>query len=326
MNQTGKKQEPISSLYVLKALCAFFVVITHSSMLYRDELLFLYRIAVPCFFAISGYFLYRNNAEAEISKAWNWTRKIFTFLIALSLLHAAFFAFWYGRTYSLHSLVYCLAVGSVPAVPLWYLAAFYQAMILFIVLRRMRLWGVWIIPIAILLDYLYRWLLFPNLFSAVEVWRYFQPLIALMFVGVGYFSAKYKSETLSPVIGFAVIVISLFILALLANYIQPDDRAPLCMEMKRILYATFVFGIMSLSSRYKSFGHPLLVYIGKCHSANIYYYHIIIKTLIVAACASVFSLHVESFSPLITFPCALAFSILICYVQSLWKRRNSVNG
>ena len=50
------------SIDTLKALCAFLVIILHVAWAYTDTFLPLARAAVPVFFMISGYFMYRDSA------------------------------------------------------------------------------------------------------------------------------------------------------------------------------------------------------------------------------------------------------------------------
>ena len=51
------------AFYILKAFCACWVVFLHLPGISKESLLFLpfLRIAVPCFFMISGYYLVSNN-------------------------------------------------------------------------------------------------------------------------------------------------------------------------------------------------------------------------------------------------------------------------
>ena len=52
-------------LYELKAICAYLVVLLHCNFPGKIGIIFevLARIAVPCFFMISGYFSYPYNKE-----------------------------------------------------------------------------------------------------------------------------------------------------------------------------------------------------------------------------------------------------------------------
>lgn len=66
-----KKQGVINSLYTLKAVCAFFVVLLHSPLGEATEYArAISGIAVPIFFMITGYFLFSSEAENIESKAF----------------------------------------------------------------------------------------------------------------------------------------------------------------------------------------------------------------------------------------------------------------
>lgn len=67
----------IPSLYILKALCAFAVILIHTSLIYKGVLAPLYRLAVPLFFMISGYFMTSGNGEVSANHIWRSLKKIF---------------------------------------------------------------------------------------------------------------------------------------------------------------------------------------------------------------------------------------------------------
>jgi len=77
MENSKTQKKDIPGLFALKALCALFVVIIHVPFIGKDTLAPIIRIAVPCFFMISGFFLYSGNAQAETTKAWKWAKKAF---------------------------------------------------------------------------------------------------------------------------------------------------------------------------------------------------------------------------------------------------------
>lgn len=61
--QNNQTKESIASLYVLKALCAFGVVILHSPIgVLTAPIQLIASITVPIFFMITGYFLYTDDA------------------------------------------------------------------------------------------------------------------------------------------------------------------------------------------------------------------------------------------------------------------------
>lgn len=79
---SGKVSSEISSLYVLKAICAFFVVACHAPN--AGMPVFFRYLGVPCFFMITGYFyLYSPDLSKVISRSSKATRKS---LLLLGLL------------------------------------------------------------------------------------------------------------------------------------------------------------------------------------------------------------------------------------------------
>ena len=71
----AQQNKSYDGIYMLKALCAFFVVIYHVDFLYNTELKPITHIAVHVFYIISGFFLYTGYAKSEISKAKKWLKK-----------------------------------------------------------------------------------------------------------------------------------------------------------------------------------------------------------------------------------------------------------
>ena len=49
------------SIDILKTICCFLIIIIHIPWNFKEEILPLTRCAVPCFFMISGFFLYQKD-------------------------------------------------------------------------------------------------------------------------------------------------------------------------------------------------------------------------------------------------------------------------
>lgn len=86
------------SLYILKAICALFVVFLHipSISLEGAVLQPLLRIAVPCFLMISGYYIVSDRKIRE-EKVKRQCRKIVQLLIVGNLAFAGFVIFCFYR-------------------------------------------------------------------------------------------------------------------------------------------------------------------------------------------------------------------------------------
>lgn len=131
----GKKTQ-IDSLYALKAICAFFVVALHTPCFYKEFLIELFSIAVPCFYMITGYFLYVGNKEAERVKARKWLSKIIIISLVFNFIYLVAYLTT-GRLVWDASIVFNLFIlGDSISVHLWYLTALWQALVIFIIARK----------------------------------------------------------------------------------------------------------------------------------------------------------------------------------------------
>lgn len=126
----------IDSLYALKAICAFFVVAIHVPCFYKQYVGELLHVAVPCFYMITGYFLYNGNKDGERKKAKRWLSKI----IVISLFYNFIYLVAYlitGRLVWDASIVLNLFIfGDSVSYHLWYLTALCQALVIFIIVRK----------------------------------------------------------------------------------------------------------------------------------------------------------------------------------------------
>lgn len=185
MSSVELKSGPISSLYVLKAICAFLVVVIHFPMKYGYYFYPIVRIAVPCFFMISGYFLYNDNREKMISnlkralsKTLHVTITAYLFYFLIEIVKYIIFQDVSLCIYSNTILYYLLAgpqIGS--SSHLWYLIAYIETLIVVFLCTKNNtikmLW--WLIPIGLVANLLlgkYGFLLPPFDFSSVGVPNY----------------------------------------------------------------------------------------------------------------------------------------------------------
>lgn len=306
--QTAGKTE-IDSLYCLKALCAFFVLVIHSSMYGRDEIFFLLKIAVPCFYVISGYFLYGGDARKEISRAWRWTKKVLVTYLFLVLVYLAISLFVQGTVDSAKMLLCGVAFGFSPSVHLWYLSALWQALVVFCCVRRMRCWSPLIVVAALVA-------------SAYLNGSYrYSCLWALALIGGGYFAAQYRISRIP-----ALILSLIFLACMVVVYFCYQDTM---FEMALLAKSGYFFAslcLLALCVRFPHFSVPWLSSIGKYHSGNIYYYHMALKDWIADACLLCFGLSIQSFAPPITYVVTLLFSILLMKFLHWLKRYCHTSG
>ena len=170
MKNVELKQGSIASLYVLKAICAFLVVVIHFPMKYGYYFYPIVRIAVPCFFMISGYFLYNDNREkmlTNLKRALRKTLKVTIFAYAFYILTAAFISLIFGGRVnfglglelikSCSWITFILAGPQIGAGHLWYLVAYIETLLviwLFARLRKGFQWLYLIVPIGLIVNIL----------------------------------------------------------------------------------------------------------------------------------------------------------------------------
>lgn len=315
---SGSIKPDIESIYCLKALCAFFVVIIHSSMWGRDELMNLLIIAVPCFYVISGFFLYSGDRRKECAKAWKWMKKILFLYVALAVFYAAFFFIFKGNRYAIKTFCVCLFAGTMPSVHLWYLNSMWQALLLFCVLRWSRLWASWLIIPLLLVGSFWFCCVVPHCYPSADAWKYWRPLWALSLMGGGYCIARYRTSMLPPVIPVLIMVAgwlaSYFLYPL--GMFKPEGEIGISTAF-RCCYLMIAVSVVSLCIRFPHCSFPVVSYIGKYHSANIYYYHVAVQCILLSFFSHFLGIDIQQFSPPLTFVLTLFVSILLVYASRL---------
>lgn len=312
---SGMQKTEVDSIYCLKALCAFFVVIIHSAMWGREEVFFLLKIAVPCFFAISGYFLFADDVSKECAKAWKWIKKTLLLYAFFCVAYALFNHFLHGATYSWRSLCLCIGTGAVPSVHLWYLNSMWQGLVLFVFLRRCHC----LHPIAVLLM-----LLVGSAFSAwglsyccphSPLWRYGNPLWALSLMSGGYYAGKYQLSR-----GRTTLFVAGLIVCLGIESFIPHPAGFFQMLISRCCYLFASVCALVLCVKYSGCSIPWMAWIGKYHSANIYYYHIMVRSLLLLFSARLVGVDMQHVSPPLTFALTLLLSVLLVWLQGLGRK------
>lgn len=171
------------SLDVLKFVCAFLVVVIHTSCcVWHDAVLPITRCAVPCFFMISGYCLWSEEGinRDRLVKSMKriiyilfWSTMVFAFAKeCTSLKHGGFYI------PTVNQCVDFLIYNTNPfGFHLWYLGAYLYVLIVMLFVQKFNLWRYIFLltPILILLSV-------SDLFG----WPYKH--IRFVFVGIPYFT------------------------------------------------------------------------------------------------------------------------------------------
>lgn len=124
--QPATARASVSSLYVLKALLAFFVVTCHAPIL-------LPWVEIPgltteLFFAITGYFLYSEDLGKVQSRIWKSIKKVIPIMIFLQLLYLPLAPPDWRSPIVLFNWVF-MGVANFDAVHLWYLTSLLYSLI-----------------------------------------------------------------------------------------------------------------------------------------------------------------------------------------------------
>ena len=263
----------IDSLYTLKAVCSFFVVTIHTTFFLKGWFLFIVGVAVPCFLAITGYFLYSDSREQELKKCKKGAAKAFK----TSLLFFAFYWCIYsalGRHYTCTDLLINLVTGLKICSPMWYLAALWEALLLFWLIRKYAPRLIYYLPILVCLTYTlstHGASLFCHMNTGtLDALRLNAIVTALPCLCIGYLIHKHKDWIFERI--NIIVCLSLSLLALIAEeYVSAKYHLP-SSYIYLFTYPSVVM-ILLFCVKFPHLKIPVLNYIGIHHSANIYYFH-----------------------------------------------------
>lgn len=182
----------------LKAILAFFVVCIHNRFpgAWGEYFTVITRIAVPCFFMISGYFY---NVIEEHGRQKRNIKKIFDLLLVSNiiffiwdlvevvLINGGSITFWLSETFTFHALLKFVLLNESPVGGhLWYLGAILYVLIIVYFLDKFKLdrrWTYGLIPVLLLADIVF------GKYSIVLLGREI-PIVFVrnfLFVGLPYF-------------------------------------------------------------------------------------------------------------------------------------------
>lgn len=319
--------QEIHSLYVLRALCALLVVIIHTPHEWIGEALrpFLL-IAVPVFFLLSGYFLYHADESRMAQRAASSAKKLFLISVGLNLLY------WFIRFLldnepyfaGAIDIFWTIALGRSIQSVMWFLTDLATSMLLIFLLCKFRLvrylWlSLFIIPLQLLLTTYSSIGLLNEPSERLLLFYHILPN-ALPYFWLAFFIRKHihrlrEAKWLEPIVVF---------LAILAYgewyYSTTNELGKITLE--NILTAPLAVGLVVLALKYPSFGKGSLVAdIGKYHSANIYYYHMIFVMLLHPLLDEIdYSFGYYKLGFVYVFPLTIALSILIQTLSRQAKR------
>ena len=267
--QPATARASVSSLYVLKALLAFFVVTCHAPIL-------LPWVEIPgltteLFFAITGYFLYSEDLGKVQSRIWKSIKKVIPIMIFLQLLYLPLAPPNWNSPVVLFNWAF-MGIANFDAVHLWYLTSLLYALITFSLYLRcfkgkfVPLLFFLILGWMVLGDYRY---FIDGKGDSIYLFNFISR--ALPFLAMGYWIRANESVLLQRKrlnIYFFLLVLSCSE-HLLVHLLSAGNTEGGFIDIFPLRFAFFML-ILS----YKELGQGTwLETIGEKYSGNIYYYH-----------------------------------------------------
>lgn len=258
------------SLYILKFLCAFFVVIIHTAISGKGAFAPLIYSAVPCFYLCTGFFLYSDNREIEFDRLKRWCLKAILLLVALNFLYLSIEVLRDYRKFSWYEWPQSIFTGGIIIIHLWYLSSLWQGLVLVWLLRRISAKLLIICPLLYIVFYGLNPVFFHIELGTFNTWQ--EHLISITrsscFLAIGYLLAWKNYKSLYSIRWD----IYMFILFFILMKIKPFSDG--MFHITCIIFeACSLFGIAIKADKLRI---PFAESIGKHHAANIYFYHFLI--------------------------------------------------
>lgn len=294
MASTSKHSE-IKSLYLLKGICAFFVVCCHAPWagIFNDYIAPLRMAAVPFFFTISGYFLYQENYRRMKASLRNTLKKLVPIIIICNI----FYLLW---NYPNHGFIIrsweqvwrLFFLGDSVIGHLWYLSALAWACIFYcMVLYLLEYCKLTQIKTKKYLIYLI-YIMLPLYLLAVmalsyspwtySMWGFNYSVFgcfpyALPYLSLGFYIKQHQSELLQQKWGrkALILLILLFVEFTFCNYIRNSLSDGVLICSMPFVFTIFMYCLQNPNPK---IGNQIIL-IGRKYAGNIYYWHMAVITL-----------------------------------------------
>ena len=287
------------AFYILKAFCACWVVFLHLPGISKESLLFLpfLRIAVPCFFMISGYYLVSNN-DLDRDKVIIQLKKV----VHLVLFYNGLFLLW--KIFSNYLLLLpivdekwglmefwleWLLKGDNICYPFWYLTAYFQVLIILWIVSKLKIlrYIYILIPILFVLSVLlnrYSFILTDQVLDTEISRSVLFCAFPSVLMGI-YIKIQVKINILRNV-SCVFLLISVFAyieLLLLSHYDVNGSGADYNMMTYPLAIASILLCIKyPIPNISKYLKNPLII-VGKKFATNIYLFHILVFSILEVA-------------------------------------------
>ena len=316
--QPATARASVSSLYVLKALLAFFVVTCHAPILL--PWVNIPGLATELFFAITGYFLYSEDLGKIQSRIWKSIKKVIPIMIFLQLLYIPLAPPDWKSPVVLFNWAF-MGIANFDAVHLWYLTSLLYSLITFSLFIRFTkgkyipVLFLCVLGWMILGDYRY---FIDGKDGSIYLFNFISR--ALPFLAMGYWIRANESVLLQR--KWLNIYIVLWILSCSENLlIHTLSQGQADGGFVEIFPLRFAFFMLIIS--YKELGQGTwLETIGDKYSGNIYYYHmaVIIGWKALNPHSSLLNQIYDYAGAFVVFFISLLIAILIERCSLLFKR------
>ena len=267
--QSSSLHPSVSSLYVLKALLAFFVVTCHAPM--QLPWVHVPGLATELFFAITGYFLYSSDLHKVQVRIWKSVKKALTITIFLQLFYLPLAPPQWSSPVVLSNWA-LMGIANFDAVHLWYLSALLYSLMIFSLFlkcfkgRFVPILFVGVIGWMLLGDYRY---FIDGKEGSIYLFNFISR--ALPFLAMGYWIRAHEMRLLQRKwlnIYFLLLVLSC-LEAVIVYLLSGGHTSGGVIEIFPLRFAFFM-----LVLSYKDLGKGTwLETIGTKYSGNIYYFH-----------------------------------------------------
>lgn len=310
----------ISSVYCLKALCAFLVVSIHVPSFYKPALVPLLRTAVPVFFIITGYFLYSSDRFAALGRCKKALRKLFVLFLWSNALYFIFCLSLYFQSGQFpidnwYAALHFLIVGDMFCDALWYLTACLQTLAVFCVALKFRMERLLypIIPAG---------LLFALCFSRYCIFGQPLPLSLVrnaFTTGIPCFLLGWLTHRYADRLPMRRAEPALLLSAVL--YYAEYRSIPLPMSDLYAMTVPTAWLLFLCALKHRDAGAGSLTErIGRDHATNIYVLHMLVWYLFSSLCPNALSALVSPQIAAVTaFAAALAASVGLKYLRGCLK-------
>ncbi len=339
-NQT--KSQTIDSIYIIKFLAACLIIHIHIPSI--NILLPISRIAVPCFFMISGFFLYDEEHFINTIKVRKVIKKILRLTIKIHILYfiiIGLFNYYYDgdcriKWNSLSFIAKVILYGeNIPFYTynnrvFWYLTAYIETLLV-LLLFKINGWGkklVYLIPIGLIVNlvlgrYSFFW---GGPYHYILRCNFFTMGIPFVLIGTKLKGSSVLTKAIQNISNKKIIILTLIALAISGlEYLFQSKILYIrhCGELNIFTIPTAIGAmIITLKNQKVSHGARILVWLGKNCSTNIYLYHILIYFFINFLYLSGYCAIKNMNSYLAILLLTIIFSIILHFIKTPFLTKN----